>query len=1202
MFLTIFLHELRYWAKQPSVYVYALVFMILAAGAMGGAAGVFGEESIQSRSESIANSPMGVYSLMNLFNKLILFLLPTIIGTSVYRDYKSNIHTLLYSYALTRIEYLSAKFLSGFVVVCLIAFSVAIGFILGTQLPGVQASLVVPFSPGIYLHVYTVYVIPNVLLFGLMVFAVVTFSRNIYAGFVTVVLLLIVRELMGRLLGGMDSQLMALLLEPFGEAATNHETRRWTTIEQNTLGIPFTGTIIANRLIWVTVSLAIGGVVNKYFSFSQTVSPLRFRKSDGKRVVKSNFGSITRVELPNVQYGFTFPDRLKATWQISQRDFRYIVASGSFISIVIGGSLFVVITLLQMNPQYGTRILPVTWVMLAFPVFFFSVVINLLTFLYAGMLVHRAANARINELIDVTPIPNWSMLLAQFIALLKMQVVLLAIPMAAGIAVQLYLGFDDINIGLYIFHLYGLYWVQFAIWACAAMFIQTLLPNPYMGLFVLILAAFGVTELHQIGIEHPLFRYNQNPDPGIFFSYSDLTGYGSLLLAYFIYKVYWGLAGILLVLCALLFWKRGVPQSLPERLHIAYTRLHGRTGVAIASTLVVFVGTGFLIYSGETAMINGVMKEAQIDEIADRKYSRFERIVQPRIVSVTVNMNIFPESREFNANGKYILINKSTQPIDTLLLRASPGVHTKYRLNRKSAVVINDSVTRIDILALSEGLKPGDSMDISFDVNGIPNTGLQKNSMVEANGTYITSVIFPEVGYRGTSAQPHPSDSSALGNHYRSIDSDYIDFAATVSTSEDQIGIVPGYLQNEWREGGRRYFRYVSTGPVTNDFAFISGNYEVRKDTSNGTGLEVYYHPAHPYNVERMMRGMKAALTYNAQFSPYQHTYARIVEYARTQGDFAQSFSSTIPYSEIGFILDIDDANERGIDLPFAGAAHELSHQWWGLQVMPADVLGSRMITEGMSEYVSMKVLEQEYGGEMKGRFLRKALDLYLHRRADDGEQEQPLVYNVGLSKSYVPYQKGLLAFNAMSEYLGEKQFEGALRKYVESVRFQKAPYTTSLEMVEYIRDATPDSLQYLIGDLFETVTLYDNSISGVTVTPLNDGKYNIDIEFVIRKYRDDGLGNRSYRGDVGDSLTFRSDDSDETLISLPLADYVEIGVFAKTTRDGKERAEVYRMKHKVSQIRNKLTITVDARPSEVCIDPDCILIDASPQDNSWKP
>jgi len=56
--------------------------------------------------------------------------------------------------------------------------------------------------------------------------------------------------------------------------------------------------------------------------------------------------------------------------------------------------------------------------------------------------------------------------------------------------------------------------------------------------------------------------------------------------------------------------------------------------------------------------------------------------------------------------------------------------------------------------------------------------------------------------------------------------------------------------------------------------------------------------------------------------------------------------------------------------------------------------------------------------------------------------------------QGYIHYQKGSLVFYAMSDYIGEKKLNNALKEYVEKVKFQEPPYTTSLEMVDYIRKA----------------------------------------------------------------------------------------------------------------------------------------------------
>lgn len=447
--------------------------------------------------------------------------------------------------------------------------------------------------------------------------------------------------------------------------------------------------------------------------------------------------------------------------------------------------------------------------------------------------------------------------------------------------------------------------------------------------------------------------------------------------------------------------------------------------------------------------------------------------------------------------------------------------------------------------------------------------------------------------------KPEPTDSTALGNTYISKDSDWIDFEATVSTSSDQIAIAPGYLQKEWNEGDRRYFHYKMDSKILNFYAFNSARYEVKKDTWHDVNLEIYYHKGHEYNLDRMMEGMKASLDYNSKnFSPYQHKQARIIEFPRTGGSFAQSFPNTIPFSEgVGFIADVDDSEEGGVDYPFAITVHEVAHQWWAHQVIGADVLGATMLSESLSEYVSLKVLEHQQGKSKMRKFLKKALDDYLIQRTLESKREKPLMYNDG--QGYIRYQKGSLVFYALSDYIGEETLNGALKRYVEKVKFQEPPYTTSVEMVDYIREVTPDSLQYVIHDMFETITLYSNRIVDVTSTELDNGKYQVDIEFNVSKYRNNEKGRKYYGTKEGDTLTYQTEKMKKPELSARLADYIDIGIFAEEEIDGeKKEKELYFKKHKITAINNKLTIIVDEKPTEVGVDPYNKLIDTKSDDN----
>jgi ABC-2 type transport system permease protein len=1215
MFSTIFKHELKYWFKKPAFYIYLVIFALLSLFLSAANAGIFDSVSVTTGSARIVNSPIGINNLFNALSVFIFFLFPSIIGVSVYRDFKSEMHTILYSYPFTKANYLFAKFLSAVVVVTCIVLVIGVFMALGFRFPGTNPDIVTTFNINAYLHAYLIYILPNVLLFGTIVFGVVTFTRNIAAGFITVILLLFVQGLTESFLNDESTRYIAALVDPFGAAASNYYTKYWTLAEQNEMMLPLKGVIIYNRLIWLGVSFLIFGLVFKYFSFSQNAFSLRFRKQKGERSIKRNFGGIVTVNLPKVKHNFSFIQHLKTTWKLSVLDFKYIVKSWPFLSIILVGLMLILILYSEVGNIFGTPTLPVTWKMLEGGQIF-KLSINICTFLYAGMLVHRAGIAKVNHLVDVTPIPNWSLLLSKLFALLKMQLLLLFVIMVSGILFQIYKGYYDFEIGHYIYELYGLNFINYVVWALLAIWIQTLFRNPYLGLFVLIVLAIGIPFLSLAGIENDLFKYNEGPG----FAYSDMNGYGSFFASYMAYKIYWLFCGLTLLVIAALFWVRGIPNSFKERLKIAIARFKGITIVGFVLFLGMFLYIGNTINAEDDAGDNISSKEREKRSVEwEKTYKKYESYKQPRIVAVNVSVDIFPKERNFNASGAYVMVNKTNEPIDSLFVNYNDFPST-FEFDKENDLVSKDSTFHFDIYQLKNPLQPGDTLGLKFTVKNKPNTALSINSPVLNNGTFINNFqLFPSLGYNGfgeltddqtrkkyglpkNDLRPHPSDSTALGDTYISKDADWVDFEATVSTSEDQIAIAPGYLIKEWNKDGRRYFHYKMDSKILNFYAFNSARYEVKKELWNDISLEIYYHKGHTYNLDRMMDGMKAALKYDAEnFSPYQHRQARIIEFPRTSGSFAQSFPNTIPFSEgVGFIADVDDTDAGGVDYPFAITAHEVAHQWWAHQVIGADVLGATMLSESLSEYVSLKVLEHEYGKTKMRKFLKKALDGYLLQRTLERKREKPLMYNDG--QGYIRYQKGSLVFYALSDYIGEKKLNSALRKYVEKVKFQEPPYTTSIDMVNYIKEATPDSLQYIIKDMFETITLYRNRVVDASYKELENGKYQVDIEFRVSKYRNDAKGKKFYGTQVGDTISFKTEKMRKPILSVPLNDYVDIGVFTEEEVDGvNKEVALYLKKVHVTQINNKITIIVDKKPTEVGVDPYNKLIDTQSDDNRRK-
>src|SRR5277367_1516327 len=124
--------------------------------------------------------------------------------------------------------------------------------------------------------------------------------------------------------------------------------------------------------------------------------------------------------------------------------------------------------------------------------------------------------------------------------------------------------------------------------------------------------------------------------------------------------------------------------------------------------------------------------------------------------------------------------------------------------------------------------------------------------------------------------------------------------------------------------------------------------------------IEVYYTPAHTFDINDMIASSKAGLAYYEQnYSPFQFKQYRILEFPRYRG-FAQSFPNTIPFAEYWFVARV--LKPEDIDFTYFVVAHELAHQWWGHQLIGGNVQGSNMMSETLAEYSALMVMEKKYG------------------------------------------------------------------------------------------------------------------------------------------------------------------------------------------------------------------------------------------------
>ncbi|MEM9846814.1 MAG: M1 family aminopeptidase, partial [Bacteroidota bacterium] len=1124
-------------------------------------AGFFDPSPSNPPPSEFLNAPFQITFSLQFFNKFFLFLLPAIIGVSVHRDFKSKVFSILYSFPIQKRDYLLGKFLSAFTLVIAITLLVGLALFIGEHLPNLHAHKIGDFRFAGYAQAFLVYVLPNMFVYGIGVFAVVLLFRNIYAGFVSVLLLFFLQIITENAFA--NKPLLVGLLDPFAQNAVAYATQFWTLEEKNAQLIPVLGVVLYNRLLWLGLAIILGGLTYRKFELHQhAITTFQINRKSKKETTAAN-ATPTNTELTSLQQDFSFLQQLKNTWRLSNFHFYAIVRNWMFGVIVLLGLLAVIFALARVTNTGEMVLLPLTRIMLAIPAFFFSTIIILLTFVYSGMLVHKDRNSEMNQLVDTCPTPNWTIFSAHLLAIIKMQIVLLLVMLLAGIALQIYNGYYHFELGLYLFHLFVLTFLGLLIWAFAAFFVHHLLPNPYLDIFLLILAWLGSTALPEIGIETKLLAFNATE----VLQYSDLDGYGNLLKGFFLVKSYWLVFGLILLLVTYLLYKRGQLFSFKERLFIAKTRLQRPVQATFATIFLAFLTLGFFIAKEEAQLPNTKVENAYFQQF-EADFETFDGIVQPKITDIQLEVNLFPASNRFDAKGTYTLVNKSKKAIDTLLLKTGFDETTTFEFDRNHQRIAEDEYVHFYVLKLAEPLQPNDSLRFQFLMQSEENNLFQRNSDILNNGTFLRYDVFPRFGYFLAADDTHPEDSLVARYNVQSEAAHLVNFETTISTSADQIAIAPGYLQREWSKDNRRYFEYRTDQPIKFLFCLLSGEYTVQKETWKGTNLAVYYHPNHQQNLANMIAGLKAAIDYNSQyFSDFQHREARIIEFAQSEGTLATTMANLIPMSEIRFIANTN-VNSGKIDLAFYVTAHELTHQWWGNQVLPARAAGASMLTESITEYITLQIYKQTYGAEKALQFLKNQRFRYLRGRNRTAQAEVPL-FLVKTPQQYISYGKGAMAFNSLSQYWSEAKLNKTLQDFLNDYQFKAAPYPTSIDLLNHLKAAVPDSLQYLITDYFEQITFYDNRIETAEVEALPNGTYALTIDLSIRKYR-----------------------QDDAAIDLALNDYIEIGIY-----DEKE-ALLELKRAKVAQAAHQITLLLDAQPSHLVLDPNYLLIDKEVEDN----
>ncbi len=1180
--------ELYYHLRQRSFYLLSLLFLLF--GYLQG-----------SRSFAVAqvdfNAPYQISYHIGLSTLGCMFAIMFYCVNGVLRDRDYQMEGLIFSTPVSKSTYFWSRFLGVFSLSLATASMVLLGFALGTLSPMLDPDQVAPFQLGPYLWAWGLFILPNVLLCSVLVFAAGLLTKKHLVTYLSAILIyalywLCAISLNSPLLAqavapSPEGLILAAIGDPFGLSAFFEQTQYWTPFEKNSQWIKLTGYFAWNRLLWLVV--ASGVLAGAYHLFS-------FRKGAArkvKEVVADQSTRNTNTYRPTSKISFDYPARFAAFRSLVRIELTNVFKSLPFLA-VMGTWLVILITeiytRINHSGNYNDSPYPTTNLMVWLieePLVLLSL---FLCIFYSGEIIWRERALAFNGITDSTPVPNRLFFLAKATALLLLPVLLILTAIAVAVAFQLGKGYHQLELWQYL-HLFYYSGIRILYFALFTFFIQSLVPHKYWGMGLSLLLLLGLTSSFALtlGLEHPLSRIGTFPTV----EYNNMNGYGDAGKVFHYFAVHWTMLGALLTLLSFKLWPRGVVISNWFRLrHIFSHWTKKELALLVVFSMGFLATTAIVFYHTNIAQPYRTQAE-QLDRRAEyeRTYKRFESQAVPILKEVSTEIDLFPNEGRYVLSGDYQLKNIEEEPITELLVNERDPL-VSFQLQRAQLVEV-DSSLGVYRYRLDPPLLPGETIHCHFEVRKEKTAFEQRNDLV-ANGSYLNHHrIAPSLGYRSSleitnhrerqkrRLPPRPEESLSDEHLYGHADRrlETISFETVISTSGDQTALSVGDLVRSWTENGRNYFHYRAPVQIAPAIQYATARYEKRTTTFQGIDIEHYFHPGHDFNHVSIIENTKRTLAFcSSEFGEFPFPQLRIAELPGHWPFGGHAQPGLIAMVEDRLYL-IDNRREDAFDLVAKRSIHEVAHQWWGILLSPKYVAGGALITEGLAKYTEAVLMEEAFGKGAVWQLSETAQRTYFSGRSFASEPEPPIYLEEG--EHYLAYGKSFISLFAIKELIGTDKFNAALKSIYDRHHRDVEPSLISLELIEALQHVTPAEFHILLDDWLKRVITYDLRMEECEVKELANGQYQVDITVYAQRFE-----------------TLADGSTREISINEP----IPIGLFTKQPRElGEEDQALYYQLHPIDQATTHLSLIVDERPEWMAIDPFGTRLDANRLDNSYQ-
>ena len=226
------------------------------------------------------NSPFAIVQT-HIFMAMIGVLIgAAFLNSAALRDVEQRMAEIVFSTRIDRFSYVIGRFIGAFIATYLVFVAASLGFAVATFMPWLDPDLIGPFQLSHYLYTSFVIGLPALFANSTIVYAFAVLTRDQRISYAVIIGLLVAYQVAAGMLGQMDYRTAAALIDPSGGAALSEVMQYWTVFERNTELVPLEGTLLLNRVLWLTIGVVLLAFTARRFRF-ELAGRKRAKKTKG---------------------------------------------------------------------------------------------------------------------------------------------------------------------------------------------------------------------------------------------------------------------------------------------------------------------------------------------------------------------------------------------------------------------------------------------------------------------------------------------------------------------------------------------------------------------------------------------------------------------------------------------------------------------------------------------------------------------------------------------------------------------------------------------------------------------------------------------------------------------------------------------------------------------------------------------------------